>query len=339
MFLDTAVVRFVAGKGGDGCVSFRREKYIPKGGPDGGDGGNGGSIILTSKKKIYSLIDFKNKNLIKAEKGVNGKGTNKTGKSGKDLLLEVPAGTVIKTFPDEKVIFDFSREDMSFTLVNGGKGGQGNTHFKTSTNQTPRFAQKGKPGESIKVILELKLIAFAGLVGLPNAGKSTLISRISSAKPKIADYPFTTLSPNLGVVYRDYQSLVVADIPGIIEGAHKGEGMGLSFLKHIERTKVLIFLLDVSPYAELKPLETLYTLENELKSYKTNLMRKTCIVAANKIDLLEDDPRPPDESRRDIEELHDYCRQQKLPLIEISAARAINLNILKNKLFELYHEN
>jgi len=336
MFVDSAVVTFVSGKGGDGCVSFRREKFIPKGGPDGGDGGGGGSIILTSNKNTRSLIDFKYRNIIKAKKGANGSGTNKTGKKGKDEILAVPAGTVVKTYPDEKLIFDFSAENITFTLLNGGKGGLGNTHFKSSTQQTPRFSQKGKPGESIKVLLELKLIAFAGLVGLPNAGKSTLISKISSAKPKIADYPFTTLTPHLGVVYHHYDSLVVADIPGIIAGAHKGEGMGLNFLKHIERNKVLIFLLDVSPYAKLSPLKTLKVLQNELKSYRANLLRKKCFVAANKIDLLEES-RDGD-SEKNLEQLKEYCGSEQMPCLEISAIKGINLDRLKNKLFEFYHE-
>jgi GTP-binding protein len=337
MFVDTAVVNFVAGKGGNGCVSFRREKFIPRGGPDGGNGGDGGSIILTSKKNINSLVDFKYLDSIRAEKGDHGKGANKTGRTGKDKIVEVPAGTVVKTVPDEKVIFDFSGANMSFAIVKGGKGGLGNAHFKSSTNQAPRIAQKGKPGESIKVILELKLIAFAGLVGFPNAGKSTLISKISGAKPKIADYPFTTLAPHLGVVYRDYDSLVLADIPGIIEGAHRGEGMGLSFLRHIERNKVLIYLLDVSPYAELKPLKTLTVLQDELKSYKADLLRKKSFVAANKIDLLGNDGAADSDHghRNSLEELRDYCKGNNLPFVEISALKEINLNIFKNKLFEL----
>lgn len=338
MFVDTTIVNFVAGKGGNGCVSFRREKFIPKGGPDGGKGGDGGSIILTSKGNINSLIDFKYLDSIRAEKGDNGKGANKTGRNGKSKIIEVPAGTVVKTVPDEKVIFDFSKENMSFAIVKGGKGGLGNAHFKSSTNQAPRIAQKGKSGESIKVILELKLIAFAGLVGFPNAGKSTLISKISGAKPKIADYPFTTLAPHLGVVYLDYDSLVLADIPGIIKGAHRGEGMGLSFLRHIERNKVLIYLLDVSPYAELKPLKTLTVLQDELKSYKADLLRKKSFVVANKIDLLgNDDAAESDHDHRNsLKELRDYCKGNNLPFVEISALKEINLNRFKNKLFEFY---
>ncbi|MCK4763691.1 MAG: GTPase ObgE [Candidatus Aminicenantes bacterium] len=331
MFVDSAVVTFIAGKGGDGCVSFRREKYIPKGGPDGAGGGNGGSVILISKKSNNSLMDFKYRSIIKAEKGKPGSGSNKIGRRGKDEIVVVPPGTVVKTYPDEKPVFDFSKEGMEFIVAKGGKGGRGNASFKSSVNRAPKFARSGEEGETIKVILELKLIAFAGLVGLPNAGKSTLISKISGAKPKIAAYPFTTLTPNLGVVYKGYDSLVVADIPGIIEGAHKGEGMGIDFLKHIERNRVLIFLLDVSGYAQPGPLKTFEILRDELKSYKTNLTRKRYFVVGNKIDLLE-------KKDGEVKELEDYCAREGIPYIEISALKGINLEKFKELLFELYHE-
>jgi GTPase len=224
-------------------------------------------------------------------------------------------------------------------IAQGGKGGLGNSHFKTSTNRAPRFAQKGKQGESLKVVLELKLIAFAGLVGFPNAGKSTLISKISGARPKIADYPFTTLTPHLGVVYQDYESLVVADIPGIIEGAHMGEGMGLDFLKHIERNRVLIFLLDASSYTEIPPLESLLILREELNAYKAGILRKKSLVVANKIDTLIDSPDYPEAnvSRANLEELKEYCTKENLSYIEISALKEINLSRFKAKLFEIYH--
>lgn len=332
MFVDSAVVTFVAGNGGDGCVSFRREKYVPKGGPNGGDGGNGGSIILVSEASSKSLVDFKFKRIVKAQKGNPGSGSNKTGKNGEDNIIAVPAGTVIKTYPDEKPLFDFSKNGMTFTLAKGGKGGLGNARFKSSTNRTPKYAKKGTKGEEITVMLELKLIAFAGLVGLPNAGKSTLISKISGAKPKIADYPFTTLVPHLGVVYNEFDSLVVADIPGIIEGAHRGEGMGLGFLRHIERTRVLIFLLDVSPYTGTPPLDTLLILRDELKSYKANLVRKKQLVVANKMDLLEESGS----GREHVDALQNYCQEKDFPYLEISALKEKNLVQFKTKLFELY---
>lgn len=336
MFVDSAIVTFTAGKGGDGCVSFRREKYIPWGGPDGGDGGNGGSIILISSHSCQSLVDFKNRLNIKAEKGTNGSGSNKTGKCGENRILRVPAGTIIKTFPDERLIFDFNDDKIEFVIAKGGMAGRGNARFKSSTNQAPKFAQKGKPGESLKVILELKLIAFAGLVGFPNAGKSTLISKISSAKPKIADYPFTTLFPNLGVVYHDYESLVLADIPGIIEGAHHGQGMGLDFLKHIERNKVLIYLLDASPYATEPMLDALQILREELNSYNPALLRKKSLVVANKIDLLDNNRDK--KHVKQLQDLQKYCLHQGLSFLEISAIKETNLPRLKQELFKLYHE-
>lgn len=332
MFVDRAVVTFIAGNGGNGCVSFRREKFVPKGGPDGGDGGRGGDIILVSQNSKNSLIDFKFRNLVKSIRGQNGSGGKKTGKAGKDEILFVPAGTVIKTFPDEKTIFDFDREDLKFTIVRGGRGGRGNTRFKSPTRQAPRFSEPGGRGETIKVILELKLIAFAGIVGLPNAGKSTLISRVSSAKPKIASYPFTTLTPHLGVVYNDYDSLVIADIPGIIEGAHRGEGMGLDFLRHIERNRVLIFLVDISGQAPVPPLKTFEILRNELKSHKTSLAQKSFFVVGSKCDLLE--PGNRDETDR----LQSYCLDNQIDYLEISALTGLNLTAFKQKLFAYYYE-
>jgi GTP-binding protein len=329
MFIDRTSISFQAGNGGDGCLSFRREKYIPHGGPDGGDGGDGGDIILMSTHVCQSLGDFKYKKLIKAESGGQGRSKKRTGKNGADIVLRVPAGTMVKTFPDEKLIFDFDRIGLQFILAKGGKGGRGNVHFKSSVNQAPRRAEKGEKGEKIQVILELKLIAFAGLVGLPNAGKSTLISKISSAKPKIADYPFTTLTPNLGVVDFNKRNLVVADIPGILEGAHQGEGMGLEFLKHIERTQVLIFIIDVAPFSLLPPLKNFQVLEKELAMYHPLLLKKKFMVAANKIDLVG-------ENRTGVDDLNDFCRKRKIPYVEISALKGINLLKLKKILFAFY---
>jgi len=331
MFVDFVKVTFIAGKGGNGCIGFRREKFVPKGGPDGGDGGNGGSIILKSILKVNSLFDFRFNAVVKAEKGKDGSGSNKMGRRGKDKVLYVPYGTVIKTHPDEKLIFDFMDEDNEFIITKGGRGGLGNAHFKSSLNQTPKRATKGKKGETIDVVLELKLIAFAGLVGFPNAGKSTLISKLTDAKPKIADYPFTTLSPNLGVVYNGLDSLVIADIPGIIEGAHAGEGMGVNFLKHIERNKVLIFLIDASGYSRNEPMETFSILWKELESYKTTLIKKKLLVAANKLDLIG-------EKREKLNILKKFCKQKSFPYMEISALTGINLDQLKKRLFAYFYE-
>jgi len=330
MFIDRAIVSFSAGNGGDGCLSFRREKFIPRGGPDGGDGGKGGDIILVSSPVCQSLTDFKYKRQFQAENGGQGRSKKRTGKNGADIVLQVPAGTVVKTFPDEKLIFDFERIGREFVLTKGGKGGRGNIHFKSSVNQAPRRIEKGEKGEAIKVVLELKLIAFAGLVGLPNAGKSTLISKISAARPKIADYPFTTLIPNLGVVDFKNRSLIVADIPGILEGAHQGEGMGLEFLRHIERTRVLLFIIDVSPFASMPPLKNFEVLENELKMYHQQLLQKKLVVVANKIDLATKD-------RTGIDALRNFCRKRKIPYVEISALRGINLEKLKKTIFA-FHE-
>jgi GTP-binding protein len=330
MFIDRAIVSFSAGDGGDGSRSFRREKFIPRGGPDGGDGGKGGDIKLVSSPGCRSLIDFKYQRQFAAENGGPGRGKKRTGKNGADIVLQVPAGTVVKTFPDEKLIFDFDRSGREFVLAKGGKGGRGNVHFKSSVNQAPRRTEKGEKGEAIKVVLELKLIAYAGLVGLPNAGKSTLISRISAAKPKIADYPFTTLTPNLGVVDFNKISMIVADIPGILEGAHQGEGMGLEFLRHIERTRILLFIIDVSPFSTLTPLKNFQVLENELTQYHPGLLKKKLMVVANKIDMASAD-------RTGIDALQNFCRKRKIPFVEISALKGTNLEKMKRILFS-FHE-
>lgn len=334
MFVDRAIVTFRSGRGGDGCVSFRREKFVARGGPDGGDGGRGGSIILVSDPDVHSLVDFARSHTVRADNGAPGMGSRKTGRSGENKRISLPPGTMVRTHPEDRLIVDFSEPGMEFELARGGRGGRGNFRFKSSVNQAPRRADRGLPGESITVTLELKLIAFAGLVGLPNAGKSTLISRISGARPRIADYPFTTLTPNLGVVYHGYDSLVVADIPGIISGAHRGEGMGLNFLRHIERNRVLLYLIDVSGGDGNDPLDTLLLLRRELEAHDARLLRKRAIVVANKLDLIEyHDGRP------GADRLRDYCGENKLPYLEISALREQNLDALKSKLFELYHES
>lgn len=286
MIIDYAVVSIKAGKGGDGAVTFRREKYVPKGGPSGGNGGRGGNILIKAKGNLSTLLDFQYKKNYKAQNGENGGNSLKDGKNGKDVILSVPIGTIIKDFETGKTIHDLDEEGKSFIAAKGGKGGKGNSNFATPTNQTPRFAENGKPGEERKIILELKLIADVGLVGFPNAGKSTFISAISAAKPKIADYPFTTLEPVLGIVrYKDFQSFTVADIPGIIEGAHEGKGLGLKFLKHIERTRILLFLVDITSENYIKDFNLLL---NELKSYSPLLAEKEKILALSKADLLDE---------------------------------------------------
>jgi len=285
MFIDYAVIEVAAGKGGDGAVAFRREKFVPKGGPAGGNGGRGGNIIIEAHHNLNTLLDFRYKKNYKANNGDMGGNSLKDGKGGNNVIIKVPLGTVIKDYESKKILLDMDENRINAVLVKGGKGGKGNSNFATSTNQTPRFAEKGKPGEYKKVILELKLIADVGLVGFPNSGKSTLISTITEARPKIADYPFTTLKPNLGIVrYKDYQSFTVADIPGIIEGAHEGKGLGHQFLRHIERTKIILFLIDITSEDYEKEFETLY---NELKSYSPKLIKKKMLIALSKSDLAD----------------------------------------------------
>jgi GTP-binding protein len=284
-FVDLARVHIKAGNGGNGVVSFRREKYVPKGGPDGGNGGRGGSVIMRANRHLTTLLDFQYRNSYNAPRGENGAGATKTGKSGEDLIIEVPEGTVIRELASGTTLADFTRHDEECVVARGGKGGRGNATYATATDQAPRRADPGEKGEEREVELELKLLADVGLVGLPNAGKSTLISVISAARPKIADYPFTTLVPNLGIVrVGTGRSFVVADIPGLIEGAHHGKGLGLQFLRHIQRTRVLVFLLE-APRGMLK--EDFDVLMHELKSFDPGLAAKRSIIAVTKIDLLD----------------------------------------------------
>lgn len=288
MFVDEAVIFVKGGSGGNGCVSFRREKYVPHGGPDGGDGGKGGDVILRVSTKIDTLLDLTSRVKHIAGSGAHGKGSNKKGKDGKDLIIDLPRGTVIKDKESGRILKDMSIGGENIVIARGGRGGRGNKHFATSTNQVPRMAEKGKPGEERWLALELKLLADVGLIGMPNAGKSTLLSRLSAARPKIADYPFTTLQPQLGIVeVENYRRFVVADIPGLIEGAHKGTGLGDEFLRHIERTKLLVHLLDVSPVASSNPADAYYIVRNELIQYNPSLAEKPEIVIANKMDLLD----------------------------------------------------
>jgi GTP-binding protein len=310
MFVDEAVIFVKGGDGGNGCVSFRREKYIPHGGPDGGDGGKGGDVILHVSNKKETLLDLVSRIKHIAKSGAHGKGSTKRGKDGKNLTIEIPKGTVVKDKESGRILKDMSTPGETIVIVRGGRGGRGNKHFATSTNQIPRQAEKGKPGEERWLVLELKLLADVGLVGMPNAGKSTLLSRLSAARPKIADYPFTTLHPQLGIVMlENYQRFVVADIPGLIEGAHKGVGLGDEFLRHIERTKLLVHLVDISPLANIKAADAYQIVRNELKQYNPQLAEKPEIVVATKIDLLD-----PDAYTSTIETLEKEISNSVLPV-------------------------
>jgi len=287
MFVDRVKIEVRAGKGGSGAVSFRREKYIPKGGPNGGDGGKGGDIIIEADDKFGTLIDLYNHPHQRAKNGENGQGSNKKGKNGEDLIIKVPLGTVVEDMDSSIVLSDLTKNGQRITIVRGGRGGMGNYRFKSSIRRSPKFAQKGEPGEEKKLYLSLKIIADVGLVGYPNAGKSTLLSRISAAKPKIADYPFTTIIPNLGVVNVDAtKSFMVADIPGLIEGAHQGTGLGDKFLKHIERTKIILHIIDGSTIKKEDPLSTFRAINKELENFSEKLTKKPQIIAINKCDLL-----------------------------------------------------
>ncbi len=287
MFIDYVEIDVQAGRGGDGRISFRREKFIAKGGPDGGDGGRGGNIIAKADANITTLLDFRYRRKYKAENGQPGGGGLKTGRGGNIVSLKVPVGTIIKDIETDRVIADLDENGMEAILASGGRGGKGNDHFKSSTNQTPRQATPGRAGERLKLTLELKLLADVGLVGYPNAGKSTLLSRVSAARPKIADYPFTTLVPNLGIVrLRDFQSFVMADIPGIIEGASEGKGLGYQFLRHIQRTAVLLFIVDGF---EEKVKETFDKLYGELKKFDPDLVDRKIVRVINKTDIIDGD--------------------------------------------------
>lgn len=285
-FIDEAIITVWSGNGGRGCVSFRREKFIPRGGPDGGDGGKGGDIVLKTTSRKRTLYQFRFQKHFKAKNGAHGQGKQKTGKNGQDLIMELPPGTLVTDADTGKVITDLVKCDKIFVLARGGRGGQGNARFKTSKNRSPRFAQPGEPGETKTLKLELKLLADVGIIGLPNAGKSTLITAVSSARPKIGNYPFTTLFPSLGVVQTGWaEPFVVADIPGLIKGAHKGTGLGIRFLRHIERTRILIHLVDVSAIDTDNPLHAYNTVNKELAMYNRKLTEKPQIVVLNKIDL------------------------------------------------------
>ncbi|MCC7431351.1 GTPase ObgE [bacterium] len=282
MFIDFVKISVKAGRGGAGCVSFRREKYMPKGGPDGGNGGNGGSVYLEANSQIGTLLDFRYQKECKAQNGLHGQGARKYGKGGDDLVIKVPVGTIVRNAQTGEVIADLKEDFEKICVAKGGLGGRGNIHFATPTNQAPRYAQPGTEGEEFELELELKLLADVGLVGFPNAGKSTFLARMTAARPKIADYPFTTLQPNLGIAhYKDFRSFVIADIPGLIEGASQGKGLGIQFLRHVERTKVLLYLIDVNSE---NPSQELKTLKKELKKFNPAMLKKPFVIALTKID-------------------------------------------------------
>ena len=301
MFIDRARIRVTGGAGGDGCCSFRRETYVPFGGPNGGDGGNGGDVVIAAASRLTSLLDLKYHSTWKGKRGGHGRGSDCHGKRGAEVVISVPCGTLVKDFETGEVLADLTDEGQIFCASHGGKGGRGNARFKSSTNRAPRFAEKGEPGEEGEYLLELKLIAEVGFVGFPNAGKSTLLARISAATPKIADYPFTTLSPNLGVVsLGEYRTLTVADIPGIIEGAAEGKGLGHDFLRHIERTKVLLFLIDLG---DEDPVATRGMLAKELAGHSAVFATRPCVYALNKSDVTENRERA-EELQRAFDPVH-----------------------------------
>ena len=293
MFADRARIFVKSGKGGDGHVSFRREKYVPNGGPDGGDGGDGGSVYFVVAEGLNTLTDFRNVRKYAAGNGENGNKRNCSGKKGEDIFIKVPEGTVVREFESGKVITDMSGDNRRFLLLSGGKGGNGNQHYATSTMQAPKYAQPGQPAQELELLLELKVIADVGLVGFPNVGKSTLLSKVTNARPKIANYHFTTLNPNLGVVdLEDAKGFVIADIPGLIEGASEGVGLGHEFLRHIERTKLILHIVDAASTEGRDPVEDIYAINKELEAYNTEIAKRPQIIAANKIDMIyaEDDP-------------------------------------------------
>ncbi|HTY63761.1 MAG TPA: GTPase ObgE [Acidobacteriota bacterium] len=311
MFIDRAKIQVSAGNGGNGCLAFRREKFVPKGGPSGGDGGKGGDVYIECTDRVNTLLHFQYKRIFKAQRGRHGEGDNRHGKDGEDIIIEVPPGTQAYREPESELLHDFARPGERVLVAKGGRGGRGNARFATSVNQAPRRTEPGEEGEQLELSLSLKLIADVGLVGFPNVGKSTLISRISSAKPKIADYPFTTLVPHLGVVRVDeFRTFVVADIPGLIEGAHEGRGLGDLFLKHVERTKVLVHIIDASG-EDRDPLADYKAILKELALFNTELLDRKQLIVASKMDILAD--------RRRLTRLKAMCTRKKLPFLCVSA--------------------
>jgi GTPase len=325
VFIDEAKIRVKAGGGGNGCIAFRREKFVPRGGPSGGDGGRGGDVIMESSERHNTLVHFRFNPEYKAERGRHGEGSQRTGREGEDVLLKVPVGTIVYDDATGEVVHDFSGADERVIVARGGRGGRGNAQFKTSTNQAPRHAEPGREGEERVLRLELKLLADVGLVGYPNVGKSTLISRISAARPKIADYPFTTLEPNLGVVavgeIGEEISFVVADIPGLIAGASEGAGLGTQFLRHIERTQMLVHLVDVSDGSgRPDPVQDFEVIMNELESFGAGLEQKPMIMVSSKMDVANPEK---------LEKLAKYAKRQRVPMYRISAVTGEGVSELK----------
>ena len=324
-FIDTTKIIIRSGKGGPGMVSFRREKYVPKGGPEGGNGGKGGSVIFLATSHMNTLLDFKYKRHFFAENGADGGVKKMFGKNGEDLIVKVPCGTLIKNAETGDILADLTNSGDEYVALKGGKGGKGNWEFRSAINQTPRYAEPGLPGEEMEVILELKLIADVGIVGFPNAGKSTLISTISAAKPKIADYPFTTLVPNLGIVKIDYaKNYTVADIPGLIEGAAEGKGLGIQFLRHVERTRVLLFMVEATSE---DPVADYDTLCSELEKYNPKMLEKQQFVAISKIDMVDD------EIKKELTKLK-FSDKKIKPLL-ISSITHENIDLIKYKLWDI----
>ena len=327
-FIDEARFFVRAGDGGNGCVSFRREKFVPKGGPDGGDGGRGGNVTIQASKKLHSLIDFKYRSHFKAERGLHGKGKDMHGRKGKSCVMEVPVGSIIRDRDTGDLLAELQDDGDTFIAAEGGSGGLGNSHFASGANRTPRIATKGKVGDECWLTIELKLIADIGLVGFPNAGKSTLLSKLSKANPKVAPYPFTTLEPQLGVLHFKYEDpCIIADIPGLVEGAHEGVGLGHKFLRHIERTRILLHVIDC---ADENVVGNYHTLEKELSLYKEELAERSQVVVLNKIDIVDEES---------LKEYQSVFSEMGIKTISISAETNENIEKLKEMLSDILHEN
>jgi GTP-binding protein len=330
MFIDEAKITVKAGDGGHGCIAFRREKFVPRGGPSGGDGGNGGNIYVTTDTHENTLLKFRFNHAFRAERGRHGEGSTRHGRNGQDLEIKVPIGTVIHDDETGEMLHDFTETNERFLIAKGGRGGHGNAYFVSSVNRVPHKAQDGAAGEEKTLRLELKLLADVGLVGYPNVGKSTLISRISAARPKIADYPFTTLEPQLGVVSMDGgdQTFVVADIPGLIEGAHLGHGLGIQFLRHIERTRILLHLIDVSGATDRDPVDEFHAIDAELAEHNADLPKKPKIIVAAKMDAAD---------AKKVQKLSRWCKRNNYELLKISSVTGEGLDELKRAVLKKLH--